>query len=102
MNTMNPWKKTLNYFFRSNNAKNGCAYHNDCDTCPFPACTLDGYDPTLKNITHRTDAWSAKELEHLKELTYLDLPLDVMENIFRRSPNEIKRVILKHKFHTLT
>lgn len=95
------WSQT---FFKAlyDKSSNGCYYHADCWTCPLPACICDGYDPQWKpskKLTFKTyqKVWDDAEITQFHELELLDLPDEVMANIFRTTVNEIqKRKVMKN------
>lgn len=68
------------------NGPTGCKYHANCDTCPFPACCYDGFDPTYEEPQKKKEKrWTASDIQHWNELERLPYPLDdaTLANIFR-------------------
>ena len=82
----------LQRFLKATNT--GCKYHADCDSCPFPACVYDGYDPYWEEPRKEPTVkhWTDLERQHWNELENLPVPLDddTLANIFRTSPDMIR------------
>ena len=85
-------------FFKAlyDKSSNGCFYHKDCWTCPLPACICDGYDPQRKpskklSFSTYRKVWDDAEIMQFHELELLDLPDEVMANIFRTTIVEIQK-----------
>lgn len=74
---------------------NGCKYHGNCDTCPYPACVFDGFDPGWEIPVKKVPVskrWTPTEVQHWNELERLPEPLDdtTLANIFRTTPELIR------------
>lgn len=74
---------------------NGCRDHEDCFTCPYPACRFDGYRPKFNYKSFKHKAWTPREREHLKELLYTDISYKTLSNIFGREIEDIKQEVAK-------
>lgn len=72
-----------------------CKFHDNCDTCPYPACTLDGYDPTRKQrlFNPPTFRWTAESAEKYNRLQQLKLPVIALANIFDCTVGTMTRII---------
>lgn len=71
----------------------GCRYHANCDSCPFPACIYDGYDPTWEPPKNpKAKHWSVSDINHWNELERIPTPLDdaTLANIFRTTEDCIR------------
>ena len=80
------------------NRKDGCRYSARCEDCSLPACVCDGYYPYWKperELSKETyyKTWTQSELQHFKELTYLNLDTATLANIFRTTEKEIRKVM---------
>ena len=78
-------------------SSNGCHYHTDCWNCPLPACICDGYDPNWKpskKLSFKTyqKIWTDAEIQQFNELELLDIPDKVLANIFRTTPEEVRKL----------
>ena len=86
------WGGMVKLAYAMRTATMGCKWHPDCSTCPFPACTMDGYDPLWRTPKRpQNKRWSPGEIEHWNELTHLPEPLSdtVLANIFRTTVQDI-------------
>lgn len=61
-----------------------CKFHDNCDTCSLPACSMDGYDPTRKQRRYNPPsfAWTPDRVEKYHRLEPLKLSIPVLANIF--------------------
>ena len=90
---VNTTASRLQKLFKASNT--GCKHHIDCDSCPFPACVFDGYDPNWEIPVKKVPVskhWTDSERQHMAELENLPEPLDddTLANIFRTSPALIR------------
>ena len=87
MRKLDSWPGIERITMSLKNGTTGCKYHANCDTCPFPACCYDGYDPTYEPPAkgRKEKRWTASDIQHWNELERLPYPLDdaTLANIFR-------------------
>lgn len=91
----------LQKYMKSSNT--GCKYHADCDTCPFPACVFDGFDPSYipPKKTKLEKRWTPTDIQHWNELEHLPTPLsdETLANIFHTSVPTIEAFKRKRRHH---
>ena len=72
-----------------------CKYHSDCNTCPFPACSMDGYNPKRKQRRFNAPSfsWTPEYAEKYHRLAPLKLSIPVLANIFDCTVGTMIRIV---------